>query len=141
MSYDDLEAEGLVRKAPIDQKRVMDSLDLAKRDIATAESVINESHDWAYTIAYNAMLQASRALMFSLGYRPAGRNQHVSVVRFTEVAMGAEYEETVILFDRIRRNRHISVYDTPGTISESQAWNAINKARDLLEAIEDQLVL
>ena len=137
MSFEELEADGLVKKAPIDPEKVNDSLELARRDIQTAESV--ESHDWAYNIAYNAMLQSSRALMFSLGYRPAGRNQHVSVVRFIEKAMGEEYRETVVLFDRIRRNRHISVYDTPGTISESQADNAIDKAKELLLAVEERI--
>lgn len=139
MSYDELETEGLIRKAPVDERKVTDSLELARRDIETSESLLDKSHDWAYTIAYNAMLQASRALMFSLGYRPVGRNQHVSVVRFTEEAIGNEYPETIMLFERMRRNRHISVYDTPGTISESQARSAIVKARELLEAIEERI--
>lgn len=139
MSFEELEREGLIRKAPIDLDKVNDSIELAKRDIETSESLIGSSPDWAYSIAYNAMLQSSRALMFSLGYRPTGRNQHVSVVRFAKEAFGNEYEETVILFDRIRRNRHISVYDTPGTISESQADNAINKAKDLLFAVEKRI--
>lgn len=139
MSYSDLEAEGLIIKAQIDNRRIADSLDLARRDIETAESVIVKSCDWAYSIAYNAMLQASRALMFSMGYRPAGRNQHVSVVRFAEEALGKDHKDTILLFERMRRNRHISVYETPGTISESQANNAIAKARELLAAVEKKL--
>ncbi|MDO9536698.1 MAG: HEPN domain-containing protein [Thermoplasmata archaeon] len=139
MSYNDMESEGLIRKTRIDKKRVEDSLDLARRDIETAESVMDKSCDWAYNIAYNAMLQACRALMFSLDYRPTGRNQHVSVVRFAEEALGGDYAETILLFERMRRNRHISVYDTPGTISETQAKNAIAKARELLAAVEGRI--
>jgi hypothetical protein len=67
MTYVELEAEGLIRKTRMDPKRVTDSLELARRDIETARSVLDHSHDWAYNIAYNAMLQSSRALMFSLG--------------------------------------------------------------------------
>ncbi len=44
-----------------------------------------KSQDKAYTIAYNAVLQAGRALKFSQGYRPDGANQHVSVVKFVEL--------------------------------------------------------
>ena len=139
MSYDELEAEGLIRKTRIDPQRITDSLEIARRDIETAESVLDKSYDWAYSIAYNAMLQASRALMFSLGYRPVGNAQHVSVVRFAGEAMGEEFEETVVLFERMRRNRHLSVYDTPGTISETQANNAIDKAAELLTAIEERI--
>jgi len=139
MSYSDLEAEGLIVKARIDNRRIADSLDLARRDIETAESVIGKSCDWAYSIAYNAMLQSARALMFSLDYRPAGRNQHVSVVRFAEEALGKNHKETVLLFERMRRNRHISVYETPGTISETQAKNAIANAKRLLAAVEKRI--
>ena len=139
MSYSDLESEGLIRKTKIDKKRVEDSLDLARRDIETAESLLDKSHDWAYSIAYNAMLQASRALMFSMDYRPDGRNQHVSVVRFAEEAFGNDLKDTTLLFERMRRNRHISVYDTPGTISEVQAKNAIAKAQELLIAVEEKI--
>jgi len=139
MTYVELEAEGLIRKTRMDPKRVTDSLELARRDIETARSVLDHSHDWAYNIAYNAMLQSSRALMFSLGYRPAGRAQHISVVRFARAALGEEFEETVILFDRMRRNRNLSVYDTPGTISETQAKDAIERAVELLSVIEERV--
>ena len=139
MSYSDLETEGLIRKTRIDKRRVDDSLDLARRDIEAAESMLEKSHDWAYNIAYNAMLQASRALMFSMDYRPDGRNQHVSVVRFAEEALGNDLKDTILLFERMRRNRHKSVYDTAGTISESQAKNAIAKAQELLAAVEERI--
>ena len=139
MSYEELEAEGLIRKTKIDPKRVTDSLDIARRDIATAQDVLDKSRDWSYNIAYNAMLQASRALMFSLGYRPVGKAQHVSVVRFVGEALGEKFEDTVILFERMRRTRNRSVYDTPGTISEAQANNAIEKAAELIVVIKEKL--
>lgn len=50
-------------------------------DIITARTIFASNRDWAYTIAYNAVLQAGRA-MFSKGYRPNGANQDVSVVKF-----------------------------------------------------------
>ena len=139
MSYEELEAEGLIKKTKIDPQRITDSLQLARRDIETAEAILDKSYDWSYSIAYNAMLQASRALMFSLGYRPVGKAQHVSVVRFAGEALGEEFKETVILFDRMRRTRNMSVYDTPGTISESQASNAIERARELLATIIERI--
>ena len=40
--------------------------------------------------------------MFSKGYRPSGSNQHISVVRFSELFLD---EETIIIFDRMRRKR------------------------------------
>ncbi len=82
---DDLERQGLIRKLPVDRKKVDDALAHARRDLATAGTILANDQDWAYTIAYNAVLQAGRALMFSKGYRPDGANQHVAVVKFAEL--------------------------------------------------------
>ena len=47
--------------------------------------ILISDRDWAYTIAYNAVLQEGRALMFAHGYRPDGANQQISVVKFAEL--------------------------------------------------------
>ena len=79
---EDLEAEGLIRPLAIDPTRVEGALVIAHRDLGVARDLLASSSDWAFTVAYNAVLQAGRALMFAKGYRPEGSNQHVSVVRF-----------------------------------------------------------
>ena len=111
-------------------------MDLARRDVAVAGTMLGGNSDWAYTIAYNAMLQAGRALMFSKGYRPAGVNQHIAVVRFVELFLDPE---VVIAFDRMRRKRHITVYDMAGIVSEQEAENAVARAEGFLDLIEGLL--
>ena len=133
---DELEREGHIKKLPVNRRKIEDSLNLAKRDVKVAKDVLNQDCDWAFSIAYNAMLQAIRALMFSKGYRPSGRNQHVSVVRFAEFFLG---EEDVIILDRMRRKRHAAVYDTAGMISKREAENAVARAEKLVKKIEEML--
>lgn len=130
---EDLEREGLIRKIPADQKRVTDLLVLARRDISTSRTLLETSHDWAYTVAYNAVLQAGRALMASRGYRPDGQNQHISVVKF---AMLFLEEKDALVFDRMRRKRHTSVYDAAGTVSAAEAEFAVEQAEHLTGVIE-----
>jgi uncharacterized protein (UPF0332 family) len=130
---DELEREGYIKKLPADKNKVEDALNLAKRDITVAKALLRENDDWAFSIAYNAMLQALRALMFSKGYRPSGRNQHISVVRFAELFLR---KEEVVVLDRMRRKRHATVYDTAGTISETEAENAVERAKNLVQEIE-----
>ena len=72
---DELEREGYIKKLPEDKKKVEDALNLAKRDVKVAKTIIRENEDWAFSIAYNAMLQAIRALMFSKGYRTYGNSE------------------------------------------------------------------
>lgn len=136
MSLDSLMQGGYIKKLPISKSKVEDALSLAKRDITTAKSILDENSDWSFSIAYNAMLQSIRALMFSKGYRPTGANQHITVVRFAELFLD---EEIVIIFDRMRRKRHSTVYDTAGTISKREAENAVDAAKKLVQDIEEMI--
>jgi len=104
----------------------------AHRDIKTAKIVLQTDCNWAYTIAYNAVLQAGRALMFSKGYRPDGANQHISVVKFAELYLD---KHDAVIFDRMRRKRNSSVYDSSGIIPENEAEFAINQSEILVQKI------
>lgn len=130
---EDLERDGLISPLALDPRRVNDALGLARRDLGVAITLLSSSHDWAYTAAYNAILQAGRALMFSKGYRPVGANQHLSAVRFCEQFLS---REDALWFDRMRRKRHQSVYDSAGAVSEREAENAVKKAEGVVQAIE-----
>ena len=116
-----MEREGLIKRIPASKKRVKDTFALAIRDLKIARKIVDEDYDWTFSIAYNSMLQAARALVFSKGYRPSGDTQHISVVKFAEVVLREPFRDHIILFDRMRRKRHTVVYDTVGTISKSEA--------------------
>lgn len=139
MDFDVLEREGLVAKLKVDKRKVRDSFGLAERDLKTAKKIMEEDLDWAYSIAYNAMLQAARSLMFSHGFRPIGKIQHVSAVRFAEAALGNEHEAVIVAFDRMRRKRHVIVYDSAGSISFTAARNAVDRAEEFLKEIKEIL--
>lgn len=131
---EDLEREGLIRRLPLDEKKVEDSLAHARRDMGTARAILKTDPDWAYTIAYNAILQAGRGLMFSRGYRPDGAHQHIAVVKFAALFLE---ERDAVIFDRMRRKRNSSVYDTAGSVSETEAGSAMRHAEDLVSRIEE----
>lgn len=131
---EDLEAEGLIRPLAIDPTRVEDALAIAYRDLGVARDLLGSSSDWAFTVAYNAVLQAGRALMFTKGYRPEGSNQHVSVVRFCGELLSPDQ---VHWFERMRRKRHQSVYDSTGSVSEREAEHAVTKAEEIVRAVEE----
>jgi uncharacterized protein (UPF0332 family) len=132
VTIEDLERQGLIKKLPIDKKKVEDAVQHAHNDIETARVVLKTDNDWAYTIAYNAVLQAGRALMFSKGYRPDGNSQHISVVKFAGLFLD---NNDAIIFDRMRRKRNSSVYESTGTVTENEAEFAVSKSRDLVEKL------
>jgi uncharacterized protein (UPF0332 family) len=122
-----------------DADLVKNALNLAERDIHTAKNVLSDGdHDWAYSIAYNAMLQAGRALMFSQGVRPKGEYKHVSVVEFIKQHFSGEFDEkTLYLFDKIRKKRHTAVYEQVNIISETEASTAIKTAENFTKTTKE----
>lgn len=139
LRFEELERDGLIRRLPVDRNKVRDSFNLAQRDLRTSKALLEKDADWAFSIAYNAILQAGRALMFSKGYRPHGKTQHVSVIRFIEAALGEEATSLIIAFDHMRRKRHRAVYDTVGSVSSTEAGNAIKRAGEFIKDIEANL--
>jgi uncharacterized protein (UPF0332 family) len=139
MKFTELEKAGLISKIPVDKKRVKQSLALAKRDLNTAKSIIRDNPDWAFSIAYNSMLQSARALMFSMGFRPSGKAQHISAIRFAEEALGSKVRKIITILDRMRRKRHRVVYDTSGLISTQEANRAVSNAEKFFKLVENEL--
>lgn len=112
-------------------------LQLAKRDLSTAMRNLDESPDWAYSIAYNSILQAGRALMFYDGYRPRGADQHATVVEFIEERLGQNFSDQVRLFDQMRRKRHKIIYEVAGLITKKEAEQAVNFAQTFVALITE----
>ncbi|MBM3229734.1 HEPN domain-containing protein [Candidatus Parvarchaeota archaeon] len=139
MNLSDLLSEGRVRKVEPDPKQAEECLSAARRDIAVAKSNLATDFDWAFSIAYNAMLQSSRALMFSDGYVAVGENQHKVAVDYADVKLGTKMGGKIVLFDEMRKKRHRVIYEKVGIVSEYEAKHAILAAEDLLLAVEKKI--
>lgn len=131
------EERGITERIPVSWKQVDDALMLAKRDIQTAEKNLEIDADWAVAIAYNSMLQAARAYMFSQGVRPKGSNQHYAVCAFIEEAVGGVFGERLsTALERMRRTKHRLVYEQSGITSHSFAESALGWAQEFMEKAE-----
>jgi uncharacterized protein (UPF0332 family) len=91
-------------------------------------------------VAYNAILQASRAYMFAHGYRPASAEGHKNTFAFMRVAMGKDYEDLMLYFDRIRNKRNQAIYAAAGLITETEARNLLAKAAEFVKLIRSKLI-
>jgi uncharacterized protein (UPF0332 family) len=139
MPYDDLLREKRIQTYRATPAEIKSLLAIAERDLRTAARNAKEDPDWAYTIAYNGILQSARALMFSAGYRPRGMEHHATVVRSTEEYLGEKSLDRVAFFDRMRRTRNRSVYEMGGIISKREAREAIAFARKFVDLIRKHL--
>ena len=126
-----MKIEELLKKRRIHRHRASPEeigrlLKLADRDIRMAKLTMAEDWDWAFSIAYNAVLQSARAYMYSQGYRPAAEQGHKNTFTFMRAALGNELASTIGYFDRMRKKRNQAIYDVAGLITEKEA-NAILK--------------
>ncbi len=135
MPYESLLRQGRIKPYQAKRQETEKLLQVAARDLITAEKVIDEDLDWAFNIIYNAALQAGRALMLHEGFRPRGPEQHCTVVRFCEDMLGPARTQQVALFDQMRRKRNRLVYETVGLVSRQEVEQALAFARDFVEEI------
>jgi uncharacterized protein (UPF0332 family) len=115
--------------APAD---VRATLDRAAKDLASAEHILSVDHGWAFSIAYNAVLHAARAVMFANGFRPAAHESHKNTFAFLRDIAEGERRTWIDYFDRMRVKRHEAVYETAERISRTEADALIDQARDFV---------
>jgi uncharacterized protein (UPF0332 family) len=126
----ELSRKGLVEKFQSDPDQIRNQVEIAKGDLSSAKKMLGiEEWGWAHTAAYNAMLAAGRALMFSKGYRARGVDHHVILIEFVQAVYSSKFQPDVLMaFDKARRRRNDAVYDTPNVISPSQSQNLVRQA-------------
>ena len=105
MNLSELLSKGLVEKFQPNREDIKNEIDIARNDLSSAKKMITiDEWGWAHNAAYNAMLQAGRALMFSKGYRPKSAEHHLAVVSFVQaVFLGSfpHHKSFLVHFDWI----------------------------------------
>lgn len=136
MSYEELLKARIIEPVQISPEEIADLLKVAKRDIDTANKVINFDLDWAFAIAYNSILQLTLAWMNSLGYRPRGEAKHVNTFKFLEETLPEERQPMIKRLQRMRRKRNATIYRQRGIVSEKEALDVIAFANQYFKEIE-----
>jgi uncharacterized protein (UPF0332 family) len=139
MGYKELLAKNLIKPFKAKDQQIKKQMDLASRDLKVAKAMLGVNNDWTYSIAYNAILQAVRALMYAEGFRPVGEGQHKTAILFAELALGEKFEDEVNFFDKMRTKRNQAVYDTAGLVSEDEVKQSLAFAKKFVGRIEDVL--
>lgn len=137
MPYERLLQQKRIKAHTADPKEIKALLDLANRDLVVAEKTLGLDADWAYTIAYNAILQASRALMFSKGFRPRRSAGHIAVIQFIRESLGPKHAEHVNLFDQMRRKRHRVLCDETGLVGEKEAQHTLSFSKKFVKLLAE----
>ncbi len=135
MQFAELEEKGLIGRTETSFKQIYNFLSRSRKDLQTSKDDLSIDEEWSYAIAYHAVLRAGRALMMSFGYRPRGRDQHTTVVRFTSIVFGDQFKDLIRNFDRMRRKRHDFIYEPDRPIPRQESEQSIRDAEALVKQI------
>lgn len=139
MSLKRLESYGLIEKVKFSDKQIISNINRAKKDLITAKANIKIDEEWSYTISYHAMLRAGRALMFFIGYRPKGKDQHKTVVDFCAEILGDDFRNLTERFNRMRIKRHDFIYEPERPIPRTEAEKSLESAERFVKEIMDKI--
>ncbi|OGB90957.1 hypothetical protein A2625_06660 [candidate division WOR-1 bacterium RIFCSPHIGHO2_01_FULL_53_15] len=137
MSFIDLENSALIEKIKPDAVQIGRFLSRSLKDLKTAKANLNIDEEWAYAIAYHAMLRAGRALLLAEGYRSKGKDQHKTIILAAKESLGEKFGLLLNNFDRMRRKRHEFIYESFKPIPFSEAETALTTAAELVKKVID----
>ena len=135
MDLKSLETQGHIEKSNFSAGQIKSNLNRAQRDLRTAKANLKIDEEWAYTIAYHAMLRAGRAFMFASGYRPRGKDQHKTVVEFCSESLGIDFQHLTTRFNRMRLKRHDFIYEPERPIPRTEAVKSLESAGQFVQEI------
>jgi hypothetical protein len=138
MSFEELLRKRAVEPVTVTPREIAELLAVARRDIHTAENLVTTDLDWAFIIAYNAVLQLSIAYMNAQGYRPRGEGKHYNTFQFMLEAL-PEDRAMIKRLQKFRRKRNMSLYEQPGLVGETEARDVIDFAGRYYEEIKSRL--
>jgi len=73
--------------------------------------------------------------MYSKGYLPTTKGSHKTIVEFTKLMLGDEYQALTSKFNRMRRKRHDFIYDSKNYITHHEAKSSLETAEKLINKI------
>jgi uncharacterized protein (UPF0332 family) len=137
--YEKLVKTGRIREVRISEAEIKRSIEKAENDLKTGTKLMEEDLDWGFAVIYNAALQASKAYMFSQGYRSGSTQGYKNTFAFMLLALGKDYRNLITYFDRMRNKRNRAIYDACGLITETEARNLLKQATKFVALIKKLL--
>ena len=135
MNYEKFLRDKLIKRQAPDFRQIAKQLQRSLKDLKTSEANLKIDLTWSLAIAYHAMIRAGRALMYSKGYLPTTKRSHKTIIEFTKLLLGHEYDELVSKFNRLRRRRHNFIYESKNHVTDSEVKSHLETAKKLIDSI------
>lgn len=113
----------------------------AEKKLASAHKILAFDEEACLQQAYEAMLKASLGFMFSHGFRARSQpGHHIAIIEFVRARIDKKHAGLMSAFDRLRRKLILALYDDSGFISQHDAKEALQAARDYLAVVRADII-
>jgi len=120
----------------VDWAQIERFLTSADKKLASARKILAFDEEACLQQAYEAMLKSSLGFMFSYRFRARSQpGHHIAIIDFVRSHLGKKRAGLLIVFDRLRRKRNLALYDDTGFVSQHDAEQALESAREYLNVI------
>jgi hypothetical protein len=120
----------------VDGAQIDQFLASAGKKLASARKILAFDEEACLQQAYEAMLKASLGFMFSRGFRARSQpGHHVAIIEFVRARIDKRYAGLLTIPDRLRRKRNLARYDHTGFISQHDAEEAVEAAREYVSVL------
>ena len=120
----------------VDWAQIERFLASADKKLASAHRILAFDEEACLQQAYEAMLKASLAFMFSHGFRARSQpGHHIAIIEFVRSHIDKKHSSLLTVFDRLRRKRNLALYDDTGFVSHHDAEQALETGANYLNAI------
>jgi hypothetical protein len=126
-------SNGWLRPHQTTPRQIADLMAIVARDLEDSER--NISPDWQFGIAYNATLKLCTVLLYASGYRPEKNLAHYRTLQALPVILGSGHSDDADYLDTCRAKRNTAEYDAAGTVSQSEANELREFARELQSTV------
>jgi len=117
-------------------KQELDALrSIVERDLVDA-GLAGLSDDRRFATAYNAALQLAKIAIACAGCRVSGLGAHQTSFEAAELSMGTSVSALTLYFETCRRKRNTLDYDAANIISDGEATEILQKAKEFRQEVE-----
>jgi hypothetical protein len=134
VSLQDWLNEKLIEKYRTSAGEIANLLHICDRDLEKVQ-IAELGPDWRLSIAHNAALQAATAALAAAGYRARNEGQHYRLIQ--SLAFTVNTKPAVIKqLDKFRKKRNMSDYERAGLVTEQEATEMIELAKQIRNDVE-----
>ncbi len=138
MSLEQWFSNGWLKRHKCSSHEIANLFNIVERDLQDAETG-ELSADWKFGIAYNAALKLCTILISAEGYRPEKTLQHYRTLQALPMILGAGRKADAEYLDTCRAKRNTVEYDRAGAMSDADAAELIEFARELEKDVREWL--